>query len=406
MPWLLRRHSHRRPLLLLGIACASLLWWILNHPGAINLINKSRCAPLPGAEDVFVVMKTGAAVLRKKLPVHFETTFVCIPDYVVYSDLNEVFHGHKIHNILNDIDGETKARMPELSFHDLLQRQQGTLADLPAFDWWKLDKWKFLPMMTTALKARPEAKWFAFIEDDTALIWSNLLAWLSAYDPREIHYFGREERVADRPFPYGGAGFVLSNAALKKAVDWMIPRIDRYYNDTRDQLYGDITLGWLLEDAGIPLTNIPLFQGESPSKLEYTENTWCQPIITYHHVSVGELTSLWKLEQSIRRQNMAKRLVEGNVFNDLIRPHLRSHLTNWDNRASENTHFLLNQSFEDCQQLCSDDQACTQFRFWQSECQLSSKIILGASTEPQYRIDSGWMLDRIDKSTAAMQCKH
>ncbi|RFU28108.1 hypothetical protein B7463_g8213, partial [Scytalidium lignicola] len=155
-----------------------------------------------------------------------------------------------------------------------------------------------------ALQARPGAKWFAFIEDDTALVWSNLLRWLMTYDHEDLYFFGREERVADHPFPYGGSGFVLSNAALQKAVHWMTPQMDQYLNLTRDQMYGDVVLGWMLEDAGIPLTDIsPLFQGESPSMLEYTENMWCKSVITHHHMSGDEITSLWKLEQKITEKD-------------------------------------------------------------------------------------------------------
>lgn len=301
MLWLPRRRLHRTFQLLLVSGCVLLLWWIPARTNSFNVVSDVKCATFPGSEDVFVAMKSGTMVLHERLPAHFRSTFQCIPDYIIYSDKEETFHGRTIHDVLSQIDGKVRARMPEFQFYDLLQRQQGNFAGLSMHEGWKLDKWKFLPFLRATLEARPGAKWFVFMEDDTAIVWSNLIRWLSSYDDKQLHCFAHEERVVDHPFPYGGSGVVLSNAALRKTIDWMLPRIDHYYNVTRDQVYGDVSLGLLLEDAGIPLTDAStMFQRESPSMLVYTESMWCKPVITHHHMSADDVTSLWRLEQKVQ----------------------------------------------------------------------------------------------------------
>ncbi|KAI7252601.1 hypothetical protein KC335_g15629, partial [Hortaea werneckii] len=68
-------------------------------PRGLNL----PCSQLPGAEKTLVVMKTGAAELEAKLPTHFNTTFRCYPNYLVFSDYGEVFEDHVIIDALAEV---------------------------------------------------------------------------------------------------------------------------------------------------------------------------------------------------------------------------------------------------------------------------------------------------------------
>jgi hypothetical protein len=54
------------------------------------------CSKLPLANDTLVVMKTGSTELQDRLPIHFNTTMRCYPNYAIYSDVAEEFHGHQI----------------------------------------------------------------------------------------------------------------------------------------------------------------------------------------------------------------------------------------------------------------------------------------------------------------------
>jgi hypothetical protein len=404
MPWIrgyLRRYAFFHALLI--ATCFFLPWWI-RRPGEdvqFAALRQIECASLPRSEDVFVVMKTGSTVLRDRLPIHFETTFKCIPDYTIFSDANESFRGHIVNDALSYIDESIKSQFPsDFQLHDHIRDRGGSA--LSTNQGWKLDKYKFLPMIKGALDARPNARWFVFIEDDTAIVWSNLLRWLASYDYRRPYFFGREEKVADRPFAHGGSGYVLSNAALRQAVNYMEPRMQEYFNLTNEVIYGDISLGWMLSDSGIPLTNVwPLFQGESPDRIQYTEDIWCQPVLTQHHMSSQAIASLWMLEQANLLHAQSADLLHRDVFNALIRPRLSLRLENWDNgRGYEQACDTVSE----CETLCMAEETCVQFRYASGQCRLSSRVRLGVPTTPKFGITSGWLVQRVDRVYGGLRC--
>lgn len=83
------------------------------------------CSKLPFANDALVVMKTGSTELQVKLPIHFNTTFRCYPNYVIYSDVAEEFHGHQILDSLEDVDPEIKASHDDFALYRRLQQEPG-----------------------------------------------------------------------------------------------------------------------------------------------------------------------------------------------------------------------------------------------------------------------------------------
>lgn len=112
-----------------------------------------------------VVMKTGATDFTAQVPTHFDTTFLCTPNYMIFSDHNEIFRGQQIHDVLNTVSEEIRNEHPDFEIYRRLS-QSGRAALAPyenkqlsfkAVDGdvtggkgdsagWKLDKWKFLPM--------------------------------------------------------------------------------------------------------------------------------------------------------------------------------------------------------------------------------------------------------------------
>jgi hypothetical protein len=83
---------------------------------------------------------------------------------------------------------------------------------------WKLDKFKFLPMVYKALRQMPQAKWVVFVELDTYPMWSNLLDYLSKFDANTPHYIGKQMFIGDVLFAHGGSGFALSAPAMRKVT--------------------------------------------------------------------------------------------------------------------------------------------------------------------------------------------
>jgi hypothetical protein len=274
------------------------------------------CPPLPGIEDILVVMKTGVTEARQKVPIHFKTTLSCIPHYVIYSDFEEEIEGVKIYDALSTIDSDVKVRVQDFDIYNRIAGkgrkglEQQDFADedntnfgKPNNPGWKLDKWKFLPMAQEALKYKPDAKWFVFMEADTYLSWPTLLTWLAKFDHTQPHYLGTETQIADVIFAHGGSGFMLSNPALTKASEQYETRRAELDDYTDAHWAGDCVLGKVLADAGVNLHfSWPILQNSNLGELdEFTtelyRQPWCYIAVALHHLKAEEIEDLWKYEQ-------------------------------------------------------------------------------------------------------------
>lgn len=269
------------------------------------------CAELKGAQDILVIMKTGATEAHLKLPQHFATTFRCIPHFVVYSDLEETIDGHLVLDALDGIDLSTQDAHEDFALYRQLQdaREEGRSAieqvlngkhddDEEDHRGWNLDKWKFLPLLDKAFQTKPDAKWYVFIEADTFLMWSNVVRYLSFLDPSEPHYRGGPAWVNDHIFAHGGSGYVLSQATMKKATDALHEDLTYYYGLPENECCGDLVLALFLAGLNINFTSAyPLIQGETPMSLDYGREKWCRPVITYHHVDSDTIDAMWRFEQ-------------------------------------------------------------------------------------------------------------
>lgn len=70
--------------------------------------------------------------------------------------------------------------------------------------------------------------WFVKADDDTFLVIKNLKSYLAQFNPDDLHFFGRHSTNAydgEYPMPHGGAGYILSRAALRKLGEnqWALP---------------------------------------------------------------------------------------------------------------------------------------------------------------------------------------
>lgn len=274
------------------------------------------CPPLPGIEDVLVVMKTGVTESKDKVPIHFSTTLRCIPHYVIYSDFDEEIEGVKIHDVLKYMDPEVTHQVSDFDIYNRITRSGRTGLDehdfadeansaigKPNNPGWKLDKWKFLPMAQEALKQKRDAKWFVFMEADTYFSWPTLLAWLAKFDHKKAYYIGTETQIGDVIFAHGGSGFLLSNPALTKASDEYAKRRTELDHYTDAHWAGDCVLGKVLADAGVGLHfSWPILQNSNLGELDefsthlYRE-PWCYIAAALHHLTPKDIENLWKYEQ-------------------------------------------------------------------------------------------------------------
>ncbi|KAH7029279.1 uncharacterized protein B0I36DRAFT_245380 [Microdochium trichocladiopsis] len=384
------------------------------------------CSALRGLDDILVVLKTGANEAPVKIPRHFNTTLRCVKHHVIFSDLAEEIEGHQILNVLDEVDPSIVAQHPDFEYYQRLQQhgRDGFTAEEQA-QWaaaqntqggrdspgWRLDKWKFLPMADKALRHRPDAKWYFFIEADTFVVWETVLAWLAQIDPNKPWYLGQQMMIGDVVFAYGGSGFVISNSALRKVVEHRNADLKQYDEFTGNHWAGDCILGKTLNDAGVPLTwAFPTLQSEAPPALDFasgfggpSRKPWCYFAGTYHHVTSEETVELGNFEQKWRQKN-TRPFRHGDIFKYAIRPNLESERHAWDN-ASDNGGNEA-KTAADCRVVCDGTPECLQWSFVEGKCKTATFIKLGyASQKPvegQSPAVSGWMLDRVDTFVLAM----
>lgn len=400
------------------------------------------CSQLPGAEDVLVVLKTGATELQDKLPVHFHTTLRCYPDYMIYSDHEEDYEGHHVTDALTFVNetlreqhddfalwrrlrakGRAALSPDELSGADSKVSPMTGKKDNPG---WKLDKWKFLPMVNRTLNEYPDKKWYVFVETDTYLFWSTLLSWVRTMDYKERWYIGAQMQIGDVVFAHGGSGFIASHATMRTVVDFFVANQANWEMFTDSHWAGDCVLGKAMLESGSPLQWAwPTIQGVKPGgikyeKHEYGNRLWCFPTVSYHHLSPAEVEEAWRYEQETI-QNVSTTPPTGSInhadkpqgtnivyhsdmFKDFVLPRITSTKgtkTQWDNLSGDwEKEGRQAESFSACQQQCIQTAGCCQFAFSNGTCQTTTTPMWG---ENNVDVQSGWLLDRVDHFWRGLQ---
>ncbi|EDU47737.1 conserved hypothetical protein [Pyrenophora tritici-repentis Pt-1C-BFP] len=371
------------------------------------------------ADDILIVLRTGATESLEKVPVHFRTTLRCVPHFVVHSDLEEEIEGHAVHDVLKDVTEETKKKQDDFKLYHQLQEHgrrgvhqkvETSMSGSSQGDYlrtdnagWQLDKWKFLPMVDQALKEKPDAK--------------------CQFDDSKPYYIGKHLFIKDVEFAYGGAGFALSNPAIRKVSQQRSTKVSEYEEFTATHWVGDCALGKVLEDAKVPLYRaFPHFQSDSPATLnpaitKIDRGLWCYPAITYHHVSPAEIEELWAFEQDWYQRHPIL-LRHRDIFTELVRPKIGASVLEWNNMSADkeynaHDHSAVDnelernawKSFDHCHALCEEQTDCIQFSFNEGSCGISTTFKLGYA-KPHTRFRSGWMLDRVDDlfKTLEAQC--
>ena len=85
------------------------------------------------------------------------------------------------------------------------------------------------------------------------------------------------------PFMHGGSGYIVSNAALRLAVEYITANSERLDAFVEAEWAGDIALGVVFKDAGIPLTAAwPMYQPHFFGVIDFgvsyeSKDFWCSP---------------------------------------------------------------------------------------------------------------------------------
>ncbi|KAI9037079.1 glycosyltransferase family 31 protein [Aspergillus affinis] len=371
---------------------------------------RADCPPLPGMDDVLVVLKTGVTEAMDKIPIHFQTTLRCVPHYVVFSDFEEEIGGIRVYDALQNMDPEVKRTVPDFDIYNRLQRQgrAGLATDdfadeansaigKPNNPGWKLDKWKFLPMVQESLKYKPDAKWFVFMEADTYFSWGTLMEWLSHFDASKPYYIGTETQIADVIFAHGGSGFVVSRPAMQLVNDDYNTRSVLLNEYTDGHWAGDCVLGKVLADNGVNLHySWPILQNSNVGELDefttgFYREPWCFPAAAFHHVGASDIQDLAQFEMHRWRLSQKSTLLHKDVFQELIYPELSNVRDNWDNLSEDEQ--LVVASFHECKSICTNDPDCVQFVYRAEKCFTGKTPRLGVRNS---EARAGWIVRRVE----------
>lgn len=199
-------------------------------------VSKLPRLDLPGASDAVVVLPTDSTELQDKLPVHLSTTLQCYPNHLVFSDYEETYRGGPLVDALSSVTRQILDDHPDFKLYRRLEQlgrsallaSELSGAESEAIQWhgktenpgWKLDKWKFLPMVNRTFSEFPNKKWYIFVEANSFIFWRSTLQYLALIDHTKPHYSGSQMFIGDVLFAHGGSGFFVSQPAMKMVVDY------------------------------------------------------------------------------------------------------------------------------------------------------------------------------------------
>ncbi|KAF2209964.1 glycosyltransferase family 31 protein [Cercospora zeae-maydis SCOH1-5] len=379
------------------------------------------CWDLPIADDTLVIIKTGSTELDDRFAVQLSTTLRCIPQYIIFSDLEETYRGERIYDALESVSSNIRDNNRDFELYRRLQAggravlKVSELSGAPeAFSndgghqenaGWKLDKWKFMPMVNRTFYEYPDMKWYVFIEADTFLLWTMLQQYLSRLDHTKAIYAGSPSFIGDELFAHGGSGFLMSQPALRSVATYYATHKHEVEQLTEEYWAGDCVLGIIARRSGVQFHNIwPHFQGDYPGLLPYARadgrpvmddklREWCYPTISYHHMSSDMIRDFWHFEQSwAESHNPTETLLNKDIFRDFVMPQMMAEKADWDNLSDAEEADASN--LDECRVQCEAQPECKQFSFQNATGKCNTRVDprLG---KPSNGTMSQWLWPRI-----------
>ncbi|KAL6864125.1 glycosyltransferase family 31 protein [Trichoderma novae-zelandiae] len=389
-----------------------------------------ECTQFPDTSRILLVMKTGASEAFSKIPTQILTNLKCLPEFLIFGDMEQEIAGYKIHDSLDRVLDSVKTSNGDFNLY-VRQRQCAVDQDNCNKDWgvadegWDLDKYKNIHMAEKAFEMRPDYDWYLFVDADTYVVWPTIVQWLCQLDHTEQMYFGSMAMLDGFPFGHGGSGYVVSSAAMRSFFG--CGQVANGWDEAiKNECCGDVVFAKAMKEAiGIEVNNTwPTINGEKPFTIPYSEEEWCQPITTMHHVGSEELSRLYAFE---RERNFAFPMRIKDLYHQFVAPQLVPIRPDWDNMSDDvfyldmssssdlldeeqlsrvkteelsGLEMMAHLSFDSCRAACQADDECLQYRFHDGICGFGRRIIHG---QPKSKEDhilqrwmSGWDVDKIE----------
>ncbi|PWY80583.1 hypothetical protein BO70DRAFT_315745, partial [Aspergillus heteromorphus CBS 117.55] len=414
-----------------------------NHDPAPSPISSSSSSSSLSITDITLMFKTGASVLWKRVPIHLTTSLspqrIPATNVLLYSDAPETIGSWNFLDVLANTSSTVQQSpdfLPYIQQADYDNRQNyAEISNMPGdaagpVGGWKLDKYKFLPIVAHAGRAHPDSKWYIFMEDDSYIFLPNLLTHLDRFDPSEPWYLGSVAWIHGDFFAHGGSGFALSRGAWEKSFGADPDIVTKYEGFTAEHGCGDHILGHVLKDYGVGFGEDPTaenrfaygFNPEAHWSTWFESENWCKPVYSWHHTHGRDVARLFGLESG---WDFSKgQLRYRDVFDALVKPYLRTRIEWWDNGAakyeirSNNVQWAQIpegvketetwkkgwRSVDACQAACVAWGECVQWSFYEDRCKMDSMVLLGSGIpegdsrrQTSLPWTSGWMKERIEK---------
>lgn len=213
------------------------------------------CDGFPDTSGILLVMKTGATEAYDRLPVQIMTVLKCLPDFLLFSDLDQHIGGFHVRDSLETVLSEAQEGNPDF---DLYRAQKQCLVNqdecskiLGSADsaGWNLDKYKNIHMAEKAYRLRPDYDWYVFVDADTYVSWPNMVYALKKLDPAVEKYLGVPTMIGDRLFAHGGSGYIMSRGAMREFVGKHPGIANSYDISIQNNCCGDFVFALALFDS-------------------------------------------------------------------------------------------------------------------------------------------------------------
>lgn len=223
----------------------------------------SVCKGFPDTSGIFLVMKTGATESFDRIPTQLMTALGCLPDFLIFSDLEQRIAGFQVRDSLGTVLAEASDDNADF---DLYRQQKACAVDQetcakavdgPKDAGWNLDKYKNIHMAEETYRMRPGFDWYVFVDADTYVSWPNLVRMLHRLDPTRERYLGSTTMLDGMPFGHGGSGYAVSGAAMRKFVGENPGVANDFDVRTKDVCCGDYMFAVALnETIGLTVESI------------------------------------------------------------------------------------------------------------------------------------------------------
>lgn len=213
------------------------------------------CEGFPDTTGILLVMKTGATESYDRLPVQMMTILKCLPDFLIFSDLEQHIGGFHVRDSLETVLDEA---MEDNDDFDLYRLQKACAVDqdncaktleTPDSAGWNLDKYKNIHMAEKSYRLRPDSDWYVFVDADTYVSWPNMVYALGQLDPSMQRFFGSPNLIGDKLFAHGGSGYVVSRGAMEDFVGSNPGIANKYDMEIQENCCGDFMFAQALNET-------------------------------------------------------------------------------------------------------------------------------------------------------------